>query len=79
MHALDTHFLDRMDNATAEEQDAVFADLAARSLAGDELATRTIRVLLQPACRRISASDAVVDVAYEEVMDWAVREGHVTR
>jgi hypothetical protein len=79
MTAVDSHFLARMDEATAEEQDAVLADLAARALSGDELAQRTIRVLLRPACRSIGETDAVVDAAYEEVIDWAVREGHATR
>ena len=38
----DAHFLARMDHASAEERDAVFADLAQRTLTGDELAARTI-------------------------------------
>lgn len=76
----DSHFLARMEDASAAERDAVFADLAARTLAGDELAARTIRVLVLPACRRIAAGKgddlvaALVDAAYEEVLDWAVRE-----
>jgi hypothetical protein len=85
------HFLARMEQATADEQDAVFADLAVLALAGDELAKRTIRVLVLPACRAITADNdsdsdseeravaALVDAAYEEVVDWAVREGHATR
>ena len=40
----DAYFLARMDHASAEERDAVFADLAQRTLAGDEVAARTIRV-----------------------------------
>ncbi len=82
----DAHFLARMQQATAAEQDAVFADLAALALAGDELAVRTIRVLVLPACREMAAGAtdeqlvaALVDAAYEEVVDWAVREGHATR
>jgi hypothetical protein len=83
----DAHFLTRMHEATAGERDAVLADLAATALAGDELAERTIRVLVLPACERIAAAKAnredlvpaLVDAAYEEVIDWAVREGHATR
>jgi len=81
----DAHFLARMDHASTEERDAVFADLASRALADDELAARTIRVLVLPACRRIAngrSEDLVaslVDAAYEEVVDWAVREGRATR
>jgi hypothetical protein len=84
----DIHFLARMQQASADERDAVFADLAARALAGDELAARTIRVLVLADCRRIAADKgdedaflvaALVDAAYEEVADWAVREGHATR
>ena len=81
----DAHFLARMDKASVEERDAIFADLAERALAGDELAARTIRVLVLPACRRIAAGKgdalvaALVDAAYEEVLDWAVREGWATR
>jgi hypothetical protein len=85
----DAHFLARMEQATADEQDAVFADLAVLALAGDELAKRTIRVLVLPACRAITADNdndddeqavaALVDAAYEEVVDWAVREGRATR
>jgi len=81
----DAHFLARMDHASAEERDAVFADLAQRALAGDELAARTIRVLVLPTCRRIADGRgehlvaALVDAAYEEVLDWAVREGWATR
>jgi hypothetical protein len=81
----DRHFLVRMEGASNDERDAVFADLAVRALAGDELAVRTIRVLVLPACRRIgeNKSDdvvaALVDAAFDEVVDWAVREGHATR
>ena len=81
----DTHFLARMDTASAEERDAVFAGLAERALAGDELAARTIRVLVLPTCRRIADGKgeqlvaALVDAAYEEVLDWAVTEGWATR
>jgi hypothetical protein len=81
----DSHFLARMDEATAEEQDAIFADLAARSLAGDELATRTIRALLLPSCECAAVGRGkqfigdLVDAAYDEVVDWAVSEGHATR
>ena len=81
----DRHFLDRMEEATTDERDAVFADLAVRALADDELAARTIRVLVLPACRRIADGKgddlvaALVDAAYDEVLDWAVREGHATR
>ena len=81
----DRHFLARMEEASADERDAVFADLAVRALAGDELAVRTIRVLVLPACRRIAAGKSedlvavLVDAAYEEVLDWAVSEGLATR
>jgi hypothetical protein len=81
----DSHFLARMEEATAAEHDAVFADLAARALAGDELAARSIRVLVLPTCRRIAAGKgehliaALVDAAYEEVIDWSVAHGHVSR
>ena len=81
----DAHFLARMEHATAAERDAVFADLAVRAVAGDELAARTIHRLVLPACRRIAAGKgddllaALVDAAYDEVIDWAVREGHATR
>jgi len=81
----DAHFLARMDEASADERDAVFADLASRALAGDELAERTIRVLVLPACRRIANGRgehlvaSLVDAAYTEVVDWAVREGRATR
>ena len=78
----DTHFLARMDRATTEERDAVFADLASRAVTGDALAERTIRVLVLPACRKIAAdvgkSERVVaelvDAAYDEVIeDWTRR------
>ena len=82
----DLYFLARMEDAPTDERDAVFADLAVRALAGDELAARTIRVLVLPACRRIAAGRggenlvaALVDAAYDEVLDWAVGEGHATR
>jgi hypothetical protein len=81
----DAHFVARMDHASAAERDAVFADLATRAVAGDELAARTIRRLVLPACQRIAAGKgdvlltALVDAAYDEVIDWAVREGHATR
>lgn len=81
----DRHFLARMEEATTDERDAVFAELAVRALAGDELAARTIRVLVLPACRRIASGKgedlvaSLVDAAYDEVIDWAVREGHATR
>jgi hypothetical protein len=81
----DHHFLARMEHATSDERDAVFADLAERAVAGDELAARTIRVLVLPACRRIgegkgdSVVALLVDAAYDEVLDWAVREGHAVR
>ena len=81
----DRHFLARMEEATTDERDAVFADLAVRALAGDELAVRTIRVLVLPTCRRIASGKgedlvaSLVDAAYDEVIDWAVREGHATR
>jgi hypothetical protein len=81
----DHHFLARMEQATTDERDAVFADLAGRALAGDELAARTIRVLVLPTCRRIAAGKgdgmvaALVDAAYDEVLDWAVAEGHASR
>jgi hypothetical protein len=81
----DTHFLARMEEATADERDAVFADLAAKAVAGDVLAGRTIRMLLLPACERIaSLTDQalvaeLVDAAYDEIVDWARREGHVTQ
>jgi hypothetical protein len=81
----DRHFLARMEEASTDERDAVFADLAVRALAGDDLAERTIRVLVLPACRRIgegksdSVVAALVDAAYDEIVDWAVREGHAVR
>src|SRR5205085_10218747 len=81
----DRHFLARMEDATADERDAVFAGLEARALAGDELAARTIRVLVLPTCRRIAAGKgehlvaALVDAAYTEVTDWAVAHGHASR
>ena len=81
----DAHFLARMDEAGADERDAVLADLAQRALAGDELAARTIRVLMLPTCRRIADGKGehlvarVVDAASEEVLDWAVREGWAKR
>ena len=81
----DHHFLARMEQATADERDAVFADLAGRALAGDELAARTIRVVVLPTCRHIAAGKgdgmvaALVDAAYDEVLDWAVAEGHGSR
>jgi len=81
----DAHFVTRMEHASARERDAVFVDLAARAVAGDELAARSIKRLVLPACERIAtgkAADllaALVDAAYDEVIDWAVREGHVTR
>lgn len=82
----DLYFLARMEDASTDERDAVFADLAERAVAGDELAVRTIRVLVLPACRRIAAGRggdnlvaALVDGAYEEVIDWAVSEGLVVR
>ncbi|MBV9039560.1 MAG: hypothetical protein JOZ68_01040 [Acidimicrobiia bacterium] len=82
----DLYFLARMEDAGTDERDAVFADLAVRALAGDELATRTIRVLVLPECRRIAAGRGgdnlvatLVDAAYEEVLEWAVLEGHTTR
>ena len=73
----DEHFLARMERATSDERDAVFAELASSAIKGDELAARTIRQLLLPTCRRIAGSRgdeflaAVVDAAYEEVIDWA--------
>ena len=84
---IDAHFLARMDGATTEERDAVFADLASRAVAGDELAARTIRVLVLPACRKIAADVGkgemlvaeLVDAAYNEILDWAAEEGHATR
>ena len=82
---VDRHFLARMEEASTDERDAVFADLAVRSLAGDELAARTIRVLILPACRRIAGGKgedlvaALVDAAHREVIDWAVSEGHASR
>ena len=81
----DAHFNARLAHASAAERDAVLADLAARAVAGDELAARTIRRLVVPACERIAAGKgdvlltALVDAAYDEVIDWAVREGHATR
>ena len=82
----DLYFLARMEDAGTDERDAVFADLAVRALAGDELATRTIRVLVLPECRRIAAGRGgdnlvatLVDAAYEEVLECAVLEGHATR
>ena len=48
-------------------------------------AARTIRVLVLPTCRRIADGKgehlvaALVDAAYEEVLDWAVGEGWATR
>ena len=82
---IDSHFVARMRQASAQERDAVFADLAARALAGDPLATRTLHALLLPACQRIAAARgpgmvaAVLDAAYQEVLDWAAREAHPTR
>lgn len=73
----DEHFLARMERATSEERDAVFAELAKEVEAGSELAGRTIRQLLLPACRSIAGGRspellaAVVDAAYDEVLDWA--------
>ena len=73
----DEHFTARMERASSEERDAVFADLATQVDAGSELAARTIRQLLLPTCRTIAGDrssellDAVVDAAYEEVLDWA--------
>lgn len=81
----DHHFLARMEHASTAERDAVFAELAERAVAGDELAIRTIRVLVLPTCRRIAGERgdnvvaALVDAAYEEVIDWAVAEGHASR
>ena len=81
----DHHFLARMEQASTEERDAVFADLAGRARAGDELAARTIRVLVLPTCRRIGAGKgdgvvaALVDAAYEEVLDWSVAERGASR
>ncbi|MBV8981573.1 MAG: hypothetical protein JO086_11785 [Acidimicrobiia bacterium] len=85
----DAHFLARMERATTEERDAVFADLAACAVAGDELAERTIRVLVLPACREIADSAGrgealvaeLVDAAYNEILDWAAQaqEGRATR
>ncbi|MBV8305396.1 MAG: hypothetical protein JOZ04_14390 [Acidimicrobiia bacterium] len=83
-HDIDGHFLARMEAASVDERDAVLADLAVRALAGDELAARTIRALMLPACRRIGAGrdagglSALVDAACQEVLDWAVSEGHAT-
>ena len=81
----DAHFLARMDEASPDERDAVFADLAQRTMAGDELAAHTIRVLVLPTCRRIADGKgehlvaSLVDAAYEEVLGWAVREGWAKR
>jgi len=82
----DLYFLARIEDASTDERDAVFADLAVWALAGEELAVRTIRVLVLPACRRIAAGRggenlvaALVDAAYDEVLDWAVSEGFATR
>ena len=82
----DLYFLARMEEAETDERDAVFADLAARALAGDELATRTIRLAVLPVCRRIAAGRGgdelvatLVDAAYEEILEWAILEGHATR
>ena len=75
------HFQDRMARATDDERDAVFAELTARVDAGDELAVRTIRLLVLPACRRMARgrSDeflaACVDAAFAEVMGWAATAG----
>ena len=77
----DQHFQDRMARATDDERDAVFAELTARVDAGDELAVRTIRLLVLPACRRMARgrSDeflaACVDAAFAEVMGWAATAG----
>jgi hypothetical protein len=73
----DEHFLARMEQATTDERDAVFAELASSAVNGDELAARTIRQLLLPTCRKITGTRgdqflaAVVDAAYDEVVDWA--------
>lgn len=73
----DEHLLARMEGAGTDERDEVFADLAQQVEAGSVLAARTIRQLLLPTCSRIAAgrSDeffvAVVDAAYDEVLDWA--------
>jgi len=73
----DEHFLARMERASTEERDAVFAELVKEVDAGSELAARTIRQLLLPACTRIASGrsaeflTAVVDAAYDEVLDWA--------
>jgi len=81
----DRHFLSRMEKATTDERDGVSAELAVRALAGDELAARTIRVLVLPACRRVADGKGhdlvavLVDAAYDEVLGWAVREGHAVR
>src|SRR3954468_14719267 len=81
----DHHFLARMEQASTEERDAIFADLARRARAGDELAARTIRVLVLPTCRRIGSGKgdgvvaALVDAAYQEILDWRVAEERVTR
>jgi len=73
----DNHFLARMDEAGSDERDAVFAELAMQVEAGSELAVRTMRQLLLPACHSIAARrgpeflDAIVDAAVDEVLDWA--------
>ena len=73
----DEHFEARMQRATSEERDAIFAELAREVEAGSALAARTIRQLLLPTCRSIAGGRsaellaAVVDAAYEEVLDWA--------
>ncbi len=84
-HDTDAHFLARMEQATTGERDAVFADLAVLALQGDELAERTIRALVLPTCRTIAAGKgqhlvgALIDAAFDEVLEWAVREGHASR
>ena len=73
----DEHFLACMERATSDERDAMFAELASSAVSGDELAARTIRQMLLPTCCRIAGTRgdeflaAVVDAAYEEVIDWA--------
>ena len=73
----DEHFLARMEHASDEERDAVFAELASCAIEGDELAARTIRQLLLPTCHRIAGDRsaeflaAVIDAAYDEVIEWA--------
>jgi hypothetical protein len=81
----DEHFMARMAQASSEERDAVFAELAAHAAGGDELAGRTIRQLLLPSCRRMALGRgehfvaAAVDAAYAEVLDWACAERHIVR